>query len=168
MKKIVLVTIIFFNLLSLTAQKEISIGLNFGVPVGKTDEYASFVAGFDAEYVYDFSDQTFYAGIAAGFISAFTKDITILNQSIEVEDVQYAPIAAAARYFFNDTFYGGVDLGYALGINDGNEGGLYYKPKMGFGFTDHFYVNISFTGVVLEDEVLDDYKTTQLGIEYRF
>lgn len=43
----------------------------------------------------------------------------------------------------------GLDLGYAIGINDGNDGGVYFKPMFGYNITDMIQLNAAFRGVSL-------------------
>lgn len=165
MKKIFLVILVAFNLSISQAQEGIGVGFNIGIPVGNTTDYAAFIAGVDAEYLYDIYDETYYAGIATGFINAFTKDLKVSGGTIKLDNVQFLPVAAAARYYVNYTFYVGGDLGYAVGINEGNNGGIYYRPRMGFGLSEKIYINISLVGVSQKEM---DYNTTTLGFEYRF
>ena len=45
----------------------------------------------------------------------------------------------------------GLDLGYAVGINDGNDGGVYYRPMFGYNINEKIQLNASYRGVSLGD-----------------
>ena len=52
----------------------------------------------------------------------------------EYDDAQFLPVAATGRASLADVILVGLDLGYGIGINDGNDGGFFYRPKFGFDF----------------------------------
>ena len=163
MKKIVLVLALVLGV-SVNAQEGFKAGLNFGAPIGDAGDFASFSLGIDVAYMFEVSDN-FDAGIASGFTNGFTDDISILGATIEVDDVQFLPIAAAGRFKMADKFSIGGDIGYAIGINDGNEGGFYYRPTFGYNLTDKIETTLSYTGISRDGGSWD---TINLGIGYRF
>jgi len=157
-----------FGFSVMSAQGGFKVGANFALPVGDAGDVSSFSIGLDAAYLIEVSDK-FSVGGATGFTNAFgkTESINIFGYSVEVDydDVQFIPVAAAARFNATDALYVGADLGYAIGINDGNDGGFYYRPRVGYSFTDMIGANISYTGVSLDG---GDWSTIGLGVEFSF
>lgn len=129
MKKIFLIAALaVFGFTSVQAQEGgIKLGVNFGLPVGDLDEVSSFNAGLDFAYLFDAAD-SFQVGPMVGYSHFFLKS----EFSDFFDDVQFLPVAASARFFASEDLFFGADLGYALGINDGNDGGFYYRPKVGY------------------------------------
>lgn len=156
---------IFFTLLSVLAvqvyaQEGLKAGVNLGLPVGDAGDVSGLSLGIDAMYHWEVTE-TFNAGIAAGFTNAFGKEIETGFGSIEIEDVQFLPIAASGRFMPADRFNIGVDLGYAIGISDGNDGGFYYRPIIGYGMTTGTELNLSYTGISLDGGT---WSTINLGV----
>ncbi|MFD1079710.1 hypothetical protein, partial [Longispora fulva] len=83
--------------------------------------------------------------------------------SWEVEDFQFLPLAASARFNMNQ-FFAGADVGYAVGVNDGNEGGFYYKPLAGINF-GKIGALVSYSGISRDNFTVS---TVNLGLEYNF
>ncbi|MGB5403553.1 MAG: hypothetical protein WBN13_06220, partial [Robiginitalea sp.] len=105
--------------------------------------------GVDANHLWNVAE-SLDVGVATGFTNAFGKTFEILGQDFDAEDVQFIPIAAAGRYHVTDKFRAGADIGYAIGINDGNDGGFYYRPILAYGINQSFEVNFSYTGISLD------------------
>jgi hypothetical protein len=169
MKKIFLFTAIaVFGFSVMSAQGGFKVGANFALPVGDAADFSSFSIGLDAAYLVEVSEK-FALGGATGFTNAFgkTDTFTALGYSVDIdyEDVQFIPVAAAARFYATDKFYAGADLGYAIGINDGNDGGFYYRPRLGYNFTDMIGANFSYTGISLDG---GDWSTIGIGVEFSF
>ena len=134
---------------ALQAQEGFNLGINFGFPTGDASDVSSFSLGIDVNHLWSVSD-SFDAGVATGFTNAFGKSVEIGGFDIEFDDFQFLPIAAAGRYHVSDKFRLGADLGYAIGISDGNDGGFYYRPMVGYGITDRIEANFSYTGISLD------------------
>ncbi|MDX1334062.1 MAG: hypothetical protein R3252_13615 [Robiginitalea sp.] len=149
MKKIVLVCTLLLSGLAMQAQEGFNLGINFGFPTGDAGDISSFSLGIDANYLWSVAD-SFDAGVATGFTNAFGKTEEILGIDVEFDDVQFLPLAAAGRYHITDQFRLGADLGYAIGLNDGNDGGFYYRPMVGYGITNRIEANLSYTGISLD------------------
>ena len=160
MKKIVIVLALVLGV-SINAQG-FKAGLNFGAPIGDARDIASFSLGIDVAYMFEVSD-SYDVGFASGFTNGFTDDISILA-TIKADDIQYLPIAVAGR-LKSDKFSIGGDIGYAIGINDGNDGGFYFRPIFGYNLTEKIETTISYTGISSDGESWD---TINLGIGYRF
>jgi hypothetical protein len=160
MKKVILIAAFFVAGLSLQAQEGASVGINLGLPTGDAGDFSSFSIGVDFTYLWSVSDQ-FDAGVAAGFSNAFGKEIDTPLGSFEVDDVQFLPIAAAGRVHLSEEITAGADLGYALGINDGNDGGFYYRPMVGYSLSEKLGLNLSYTGISLDG---GNWNTINLGL----
>ncbi|WP_190808317.1 hypothetical protein [Flagellimonas sp. S3867] len=153
MKKIVLtiITVLAINL-SMSAQdrSNIKAGFNAGVPVGDAADISSFSIGLDFNYHWGVSE-LLDVGIAAGFINAFGDTNEASGGGItiqtEFEDFQFLPVAASVRIYPTYSFKFGADAGYAVGINAGNEGGLYYRPVIGYNITGNTELNVSYIAV---------------------
>ncbi|MEO8932852.1 MAG: outer membrane beta-barrel protein [Xanthomarina sp.] len=165
MKKLFLTAAIaVFGFSVMNAQGGLKVGANFAMPLGDAGDYSTFSVGLDVAYLMEVSDK-FEVGGAVGFTNAFAKSYTVFGVNVKGDDVQFIPIAAAARFKATDDLYIGADLGYALGMNDGNDGGFYYRPKVGYSFTEMIGANISYTGISLENS---DWSTIGLGVEFTF
>ncbi|WP_370101283.1 outer membrane beta-barrel protein [Xanthomarina gelatinilytica] len=169
MKKLFLTAVIaVFGFSVMNAQGGFKVGLNFALPVGDAADISSFSLGLDAAYLVEVSEK-FAVGGATGFTNAFGKSETLsgfgYSFDVEYDDVQFIPVAAAARFYATEKFYAGADLGYAIGIDDGNDGGFYYRPKVGYNFTDMIGANFSYTGISLDG---GDWSTIGLGVEFSF
>lgn len=134
MKKSILIAVIaFVGITSAFGQEgNLKIGLNGGIPVGDIEEFASFKLGADVAYRYALAESLELGGLV-GYSHFFGESGEEDGFSFEVDDIQFLPVAASGRYTI-ESFLLGVDLGYAIGINDGNEGGFYYRPHVGYNF----------------------------------
>ncbi|MEM7486453.1 MAG: hypothetical protein AAF348_14695 [Bacteroidota bacterium] len=153
MKRIYLFHIaIFMTLLTANAQDRSSFkaGINAGLPVGDASDFSSFSVGFDMAYHWGVSE-LLDVGLATGFVNAFGDTETISEGIIEIEaefeDYQFIPLAASFRIYPTFEFKFGADVGYAVGINEGNEGGFYYRPLVGYNITGNTELNVSYTAV---------------------
>jgi len=141
MKKLLLITAIsVFGILSMNAQGVFKIGATAGVAASDAGDIADWALGVDAYYMFEKEDAILNFGPTVGFRNFFT--------SIEgIDDGQFLPIAGAARLKLFGILNGGVDVGYALGINDGNDGGFYYRPVVGIDIADTIELNVSFESI---------------------
>ncbi len=135
--------------ITLQAQEGFNLGINFGLPTGDASDFSSFSLGIDANHLWNVAE-SLDVGVATGFTNAFGKDFEFSEFEGTYDDVQFLPIAAAGRYHVTDKFRAGADLGYAVGLNDGNDGGFYYRPILAYGITDRIEANFSYTGISLD------------------
>lgn len=149
MRKILVFGCMLLMGVSLQAQEGFNLGINLGLPVGDASDFSSFSLGVDANYLWNVSE-SLDVGVATGFTNAFGKTFEILGEEFDAEDVQFIPIAAAGRYHVTDKFRAGADVGYAIGINDGNDGGFYYRPILAYSLSQSMEVNFSYTGISLD------------------
>ncbi|WP_431124512.1 hypothetical protein [Flagellimonas flava] len=146
MRRTYLVAIALFAFVfSMSAQdrSNFKAGFSAGIPVGDAENISSFSIGLDVNYHWGVSE-LLDAGVATGFINAFGE--TLENQT-EFEDIQFIPVAGSVRIYPTYHFKFGVDAGYAVGINEGNDGGLFYRPVVGYNITGNTELNVSYTAV---------------------
>ncbi|WP_452224712.1 outer membrane beta-barrel protein [Lacinutrix chionoecetis] len=155
-------------LLSVNAQDGMfKVGVNAGLPVGDFSDFYSLSAGLDVAYLFPVSDDI-YLGAATGFMNVFGEDLEstfgTTTVTVEAEDAQFIPVAAAVRFNVSEEFYLGADAGYAISAGEG-EGGIYYRPRVGYSFSEKVGANLSYTGISNDGASLN---TVGLGIEFTF
>ncbi|MCK0180530.1 hypothetical protein MWU50_14620 [Flavobacteriaceae bacterium S0862] len=165
MKKLVLVMAI--SVLSFTSMNSqtFKLGGSLGLPAADASDISTFVLGVDAYYYFTNIDAVVEFGVTAGFRNFFGDEIEILGQTVEIDDGQFLPLAGAARLKLFGILTGGADLGYAMGINDGNDGGLYIRPVVGIDIADTIELNTSYESIT-NDGVT--WGSINLGILFEF
>ena len=169
MKKNVFILVFSLVTLTLSAQRNVDRtnfrgGINGGLVVGEFSDAYSFGLGIDASHHWGVS-KALDIGVATGFYNAFgsEENISEAGSTVETEfaNIQYLPIGASLRIYpgKNVGFKFGSDIGYAVGINEGNEGALYFRPSLGIDLRNgsnelnisYFFVNddVSFASVLL-------------------
>ena len=126
-------------------------GLVGGIVVGDFSEAYSLNLGLDIYHHWGVSKEI-DLGLTTGFMNAFGEKQTISNGSISVEtefdNIQFIPVGASVRIYPTSGFKFGGDVGYAIGINEGNKGGLYYRPSLGIDLSGgSSELNISYMAV---------------------
>lgn len=146
MKQTYLIAIVFFTMIFTAHSQDRSsfkAGFIGGIPVGDASEMSSFSIGLDVNYHWGVSE-LLDLGVATGFVNAFGET---LEGQTEFEDIQFLPVAASVRIYTTYHFKFGGDVGYAVGINEGNEGGLYYRPLIGYNISGNTELNASYMAV---------------------
>ncbi len=142
-------------------------GVNAGLVQGDFSDAYSFSLGIDIVYVWGLSREL-DLGFATGFNNAFGEEQSFSNGGLtvttEFDNIQYIPAAAALRIYPTYGFKFGGDVGYAVGVNAGNEGGLYYKPMVGVDMNGTTEIGISYA--VISDDVT--FSMVQLGVLFLF
>ena len=120
-------------------------GAYVGIPVGDAGDATSFNFGINAAYYWDVAE-SFKAGAMLGYDFFSGKEV-----EGEKQNISFLPIAASAKYIFGESLFGGVDLGYAIYVGDGDgDGGFLYQPKFGYSGASFdafgFYKGISVDG----------------------
>ncbi len=142
------------------ANAQFKVGVNAGIPVGESADYFNFNAGLDVYYMFGKSkDALFKFGIASGFSNYFGEE---MDGGVSVDDTQFIPIAVAARITFLSTLTFGPDIGYGIGINDGNDGGVYGRAVFGLDLGNTIELNAFYSLVKVEKGL--DFATTGLGV----
>lgn len=131
------------------AQGQFRAGISGGIPIGDAGDFATFAIAVDLGYLFEISDE-FDAGVTTGYSHSFGDDITESGFTIEVEDVQFIPVAASGRFEVAPKFTLGADVGYAIGINDGNDGGFYYSPRAQYSVSDAIDIVAAYRGVSVD------------------
>lgn len=161
MKKLLLVAVIAaFGFTSAFAQDGgFKVGVNFGLPLGDIDNVSSFNAGLDVTYMFDIAD-SFQVGPALGYSHFFIKS----DFSDFIDDIQFLPISASARFYATEDLFFGANLGYAVGIDDGNDGGFYYRPNAGYNLGPIALI-LSYQGISRDGGSIS---SLNLGVEFGF
>lgn len=149
MKKLVASLLFVFITTVLVAQEGFKIGFQGGIPIGDFDDQISLVVAADVGYMWALGEVV-DLGPASGYIIGFTDKFDDDSPLADLPNVQFVPAAASLRIWPSNSFSLGADGGYAIGINDGNDGGLYIRPVIGFLFSAFTELNISYTNVSLD------------------
>ncbi|GHA33130.1 hypothetical protein GCM10007103_13250 [Salinimicrobium marinum] len=152
MKKIIVVfAFVFIAAGSAYSQGDLKLGFNAGLPTGDSSDISSLQGGLDVAYLFDVAGFV-EIGPLAGY-SRFIGDSGY-------DDFNYIPVAASGRLSL-PMFFVGLDLGYALATDDNMDGGVYYRPKVGFGIA---MVNLiaSYSGISTDGANIS---SVNLGIE---
>lgn len=109
-------------------------GVNAGLVVGDFSEAYSLTLGVDIYQHWGVSKEL-DLGIATGFSNAFgekeSSSVGGVTVQTEFDNAQFIPVAGSLRIYPTSGFKIGADVGYAIGLNEGNDGGFYYRPSMG-------------------------------------
>ncbi|MCO5724782.1 hypothetical protein [Robiginitalea marina] len=155
--------VLFFLVIGVRAQQGFKIGLHGGIPIqGEVNEVVSLVAGADLGYLFALGEVV-DAGIMTGFVNGFPEKFD--SGGADLPHVQFLPLAASFRIWPSNSFSFGADAGYALGLNPGNDGGVYYRPVIGYLMGPRTEVNLSYTGI---DTPGQPWATVTLGVLYTF
>ncbi|HZJ35211.1 MAG TPA: hypothetical protein VFD29_01150 [Gillisia sp.] len=156
MKKLLLVVVFtIFGFVGSYAQSEFRIGVNAGVPLGDADDISTFNFGADFAYLFGVTD-VFSVGPLVGYSHFLGKGDKV--------DYHFIPLAASGRFGLSDTFFIGADLGYAIGADEGNDGGFFYRPKLGYDFGIIGLI-ASYSGIEVDG---GSFNSVNLGIEFGF
>ncbi|GAA4231547.1 hypothetical protein GCM10022291_04270 [Postechiella marina] len=162
MKNLFLLSIIAVLSIGSVNAQEFKAGVNAGLVTGDFSDLASFNLALDVAYLWDVADQI-QVGAITGFSQTFTKEV----DGFDTNDVQFLPIAAAGRFAISDQFTIGTDLGYAVGINDGNDGGFYYAPRVQYSVNESLDIVAAYRGVSIDaGPVTLGFNTITLGVEF--
>lgn len=116
-----------------TMQAQLKIGLDGGVPTGTLSDIYTFTFGADVYYYFlGADDELLNIGATAGY-QHFIGD-EILNTGENYDAIMFMPLAGAARLNLIKILEVGADVGYSLGLNDGNDGGFYWRAVAGLDF----------------------------------
>tara|TARA_R110002049_G_scaffold131982_3_gene290850 strand:+ start:288 stop:788 length:501 start_codon:yes stop_codon:yes gene_type:complete len=164
MKK-VLVTLVFALLgMGLFAQKGLKLGIHGGLPLDEFQNELSLVAGVDLGYRWGLSE-IIDLGVMVGFVNGFPEKYDRELFAEDLPNIQFVPLAASVRFWTSNSFSIGGDVGQAIGINDGNDGGLYYRPTIAYLMGAQTEVNLSYTGIALDGAT---WSTINVGVLYTF
>ena len=126
----------------------LKVGLEAGVPVGKTSDFSSFAPGvvLSGQWM---ATKNFGIGGTTGYTHFFAKN--------NGEDIGVIPAGLLLRYYpQSQGFFVGTDLGYSfLTEVPGKTGGAYIKPQLGYhnyswnfyGYYNHVFLNDGYNDV---------------------
>lgn len=162
-KSLLLITMTIFAM-PIFAQEGFKMGVQAGLPFNDFNEAVSIVVGADVSYMYPLGEIV-DIGPAVGFIHGFAETFQTYEVRKDLKPVQFAPLSAGIRFWTSNDFSFGGNVGWALGISDGNDGGLYYRPTIAYLMSSSVEVNLSYTAIELEEA---SWNTLTLGIVYNF
>lgn len=162
MKNVVLAIACLFVATSMLAQEGFKLGLHGAVPIGDNKDVTSLAAGIDLGYMHALGEML-DMGVAVGFINGFPEKYDQELGAPDLPHVQFLPLAGSVRFWPSNSLSIGGDTGIALGINDGNDGGFYYKPTIGYLLGAQTEVSLSYVGISVDNA---DWATINLGILY--
>lgn len=167
MKKLILLAAVVLFGFSATAQN-FGGGVSIGLPVGDAGDISTFNVSLDLSYLWDVSED-FEAGVLVGFSQNFGDSVDIaigdMTESIDYDDVQFLPVAGRGMYSLSEDFSLGMDLGYAVGINDGNDGGFLWSPRAAYGLGASTELVLSYNNVSLDGGT---WSNLNLGVGFKF
>ena len=136
-------TLVVNNVLS-AQENEFNIGINGGVTIGNIEGVSDIAIGLDANYLFDVFD-----GVKFGPSLNFVYFVTQEQNGIKPDAFIYVPIGGAIKFHNeSDDFYVALDAGYAIGISpEGDNGGIFIKPMVGYNINQNFNVNLFYSGV---------------------
>jgi hypothetical protein len=170
MKQILLVSLMtIFGLNIVKAQNNFEIGIIFGTTVNEV--YGSRSGNIGGGIAYYFQP---VENLRVGPMLLF--DHFASNDEYGL-DASFLDIAASAKYNFIPALFGGLDLGYAVAIDEGGSGGLMVRPRFGWStrLTDLY---IAYKAILAEQNYYEDYdynfsavngiSSVTLGLNFKF
>ncbi len=144
MKKIFFVLVVLLSINSFSQENQFNIGINGGITTGDIKPISSAAFGIDANYLFKVFD-----GISLGPSLNFLYFLTDEVNGVQPDAFVYLPIGGAIRFqSLSDYFYVGLDLGFAIGISpSGDNGGLFFKPMVGYNVTENLKLNLFYSAV---------------------
>lgn len=147
-----------------SAQEGFKLGIQAGLPFNDFNGVTDIVVGADVGYMHALGEVV-DLGVGVGFIHGFPETFKSGTAQLDLPSIQFLPISASLRIWPSNSFSFGGKLGYALGLSDGNEGGVYYRAIIGYLMSAKTEVNISYTGIQVEDVT---WSTVTIGVQYTF
>ncbi len=141
MKKLILLPIIVIFSITLTNAQGAYGGVNVGFPLGDISDWKF---AFQIDLGHDWEvNESLNVGAATGYGHIFGGDVN----GFDLPDYQYIPIAGTVSFEPTEGFHIDADLGYAIGIGDLSDGGLYYRPGVSYDLTENLAIKANYTGI---------------------
>lgn len=147
MKKLLILGLLVFGGLFSAQAQTFKVGASVGIPAADAADLSNFVLGVDAYYYFTGIDAFIEIGATAGFRNFFGDEFEFGGETFDVDDAQFLPLAGAARLKFFGIVSGGADLGYAVGLSDGLDGGFYFRPVVAVDIADTIELNASYESI---------------------
>ncbi|TVZ15014.1 outer membrane beta-barrel protein [Maribacter sp. MAR_2009_72] len=164
MRKVGIIISFVLTVFQLSAQEGFKLGVQAGLPLNEFNDAVSVVLGADASYMYPLGEVV-DIGPAVGYIHGFAEKYQSTIPLSDLEPVQFLPLSAGVRFWTSNSFSFGGNAGWAMGINDGNDGGVYYRPTIAYLTSSSSEVNLSYTNINLDQA---KWTTITLGLVYNF
>lgn len=167
MKKIIFALLFALIGTSLYSQEGIKLGFQAGLPYNDFNDISSAMVAADFGYIRALGEVV-DLGVMTGFIHGFPKTFVFEEVGVELEAnkaIDFVPLALSTRIWPSQSFSFGIDAGYAFGISDGNDGGLYFRPVLGYLFGTYTEINVSHTTIQLDGAT---WSTINLGVLHTF
>ncbi len=163
MKKILLVLAVAVFSLSVAQSQNMKAGVSVGLPVGDSSD--AYTVGLQADFTYLFEiNEAFKVGPMASLFYYLGDKINTPIGSFNVDDALFLPIGGQARFLLEEFFFG-ADLGYGIGLSpSGNDGGIFYRPKVGYDFGS-IAALISYSGITRDGGT---FSSVNAGVEFSF
>lgn len=131
MRKIIFILTFLAIAIKVNAQDgRLRVGGNIGFTTGGG---SSFVIGGDVDYLFNIESK-FSIGAASGLI------VTTESNSVTL------PLAGAGRFHATSNIDLGLDMGYAIGINNSGNG-FYFRPMFEYKLTNTIAFRASYSGI---------------------
>lgn len=160
MKNLILGLALLFFGTGAMAQEGFKLGFQGGLPINEYNDVLGVVIGVDAGYMWALGEVV-DLGVDISYIYGFPEKFREGTILVDLPSIQFLPVAASVRIWPSNSFSFGVDAGQAFGISDGNDGGLYYRPIIGYLMGAQTEVNLSYTGIAIDGE---PWATVTLGV----
>ena len=133
MKKFIFIfAALFLGIGISNAQGPARVAVDLGLPVGDISDFSSFALAVHFAYLFEVSEDV-EVGPEVGYSTFFMKDIG----TISIDNESFIPIKVKVKWNFNEQVAAEGGVGYGVGLNDGNDGGLAwgagidYNPNAG-------------------------------------
>ncbi len=164
MKRVVFALVFITMTVKLYGQQGAKIGVQGGIPINDFTDDLSLVAGVDLGYMRALSE-VIDLGVSTGFLYGFAEKYHTDILANDLSSIQFVNAAASVRIWPSNSFSLGADIGKAFGLNKGYNGGLYYRPILGYLMGPNTEINASYTGIKLDNK---EWTTINIGILYTF
>lgn len=147
-------------------------GFHAAVAVGDASDDANFGVGLDLYQHWGIS-RKLDLGVTAGFTNFFglesTIDIGPDSITTRGEDTRYGLVGGFFRFYPSRSINLGGDIGYALGISSGVEGGFYYRPTISVNLSDTSALNFSYMAInsIIRDQAFY-WNAVSAGVIFQF
>lgn len=133
MKKLLLLTAVagLFAFSSVNAQTKtprLSVGAEFGFPMGNFGDVFNFGYGGSLQYQHPVAPSILLTG-SAGYTEFTTKKVAGLSYGMGA-----IPLKAGGRYYFGENFFASAELGASISTETDGDTGFIYSPGIGIDY----------------------------------
>lgn len=143
-------TLFVLSISGLFAQQGLKLGFHGGLPTEDFTDEVSIVVGLDVGYMWALGEVV-DAGFTVGFVNGFPEKYHTGQIESNLPNIQFALVGASVRIWPSNSFSFGVDAGQAFGVNDGNDGGLFFRPMLGYLMGPMTEINVSYSSIKLDN-----------------